>query len=547
MPKNIKIFVSCHKPSIVLKNNLIYPIQVGTALAKTKMPNMLHDNEGDNISTKNKMYCELTAQYYAWKNIEADYYGFFHYRRYFSFANKKFRENFDGVSCQKLNQQVIEKFGLTEENMRSLIEQYDVIAPTKAIVVNMHMQYCSATTQSKTDLDFCLNYICEHYPQMKKVVKQVSHCSKNYICNMFIMKKDIFHEYCEWLFDILSAHEKAMQLDHYDVQSYRVSGYLAERLCGIYLHWLKSKKDIKFKELQRIMFKQTDDSDLIKFENDVCPILINANSKTFLQSGVLANSIVKNANNQHSYAILVNDCGMKEYQLNYFKRLSLPSNIKLRVIKNKNLKNANKYKQIAETLPYLSKLILLDSSCVVNGDIYNLFEYGLSAEVGGVYDLQKIIKFGKTRLKNQAKKLSVERPYQKISSSVLVFDLQKLRESKQFATQVIDQKWCVEINEKQKVDEMLYAFAPHYIYNGYMESKKKPFIVAFKGKYIPQNNSLVENGYIYWQSAMESAIFEECLCKMIRHHKKIKKSVYDAILPKGTTMRLFVKTYIKKY
>ena len=53
----------------------------------------LHDNDGENISSKNPMYCELTAQYWAWKNADADYYGFCHYRRYFDFTNTPHREN----------------------------------------------------------------------------------------------------------------------------------------------------------------------------------------------------------------------------------------------------------------------------------------------------------------------------------------------------------------------------------------------------------------------------------------------------------------------
>ncbi len=64
---DIKIFVVCHKPSYVPKNPYLYPIQVGTALASNKLLGMLHDDEGDNISNKNKTYCELTAQYWAWK------------------------------------------------------------------------------------------------------------------------------------------------------------------------------------------------------------------------------------------------------------------------------------------------------------------------------------------------------------------------------------------------------------------------------------------------------------------------------------------------
>lgn len=43
---------------------------------------IFHDDTGDNISCKKRCYCELTAQYWTWKNIQADYYGFFHYCRY---------------------------------------------------------------------------------------------------------------------------------------------------------------------------------------------------------------------------------------------------------------------------------------------------------------------------------------------------------------------------------------------------------------------------------------------------------------------------------
>ena len=68
---DIRIYVVCHKPAYVPENPYLYPIQVGTALSGKKLPGMLHDDEGDNISERNKTYCELTAQYWAWKNEEA--------------------------------------------------------------------------------------------------------------------------------------------------------------------------------------------------------------------------------------------------------------------------------------------------------------------------------------------------------------------------------------------------------------------------------------------------------------------------------------------
>ena len=86
--KSIKILIACHKPTDFLCSDILQPIQVGAARAAVRLPDMLHDDEGENISALNPMYCELTAQYWAWKNLDCDYYGFFHYRRYLSFAGQ---------------------------------------------------------------------------------------------------------------------------------------------------------------------------------------------------------------------------------------------------------------------------------------------------------------------------------------------------------------------------------------------------------------------------------------------------------------------------
>ena len=42
------------------------------------------DNRWENISTKNPYFCELTGLYWAWKNLDADFIGLVHYRRYFT-------------------------------------------------------------------------------------------------------------------------------------------------------------------------------------------------------------------------------------------------------------------------------------------------------------------------------------------------------------------------------------------------------------------------------------------------------------------------------
>ena len=79
-----------HKKYWMPEDELYMPVQVGF----NEPLGFARDNTGENISEKNKNYCELTALYWGWKNLKADYIGLDHYRRHFSikrFGNKKER------------------------------------------------------------------------------------------------------------------------------------------------------------------------------------------------------------------------------------------------------------------------------------------------------------------------------------------------------------------------------------------------------------------------------------------------------------------------
>ena len=83
---NCKILIATHKEAEMPKFNIYEPIMVGAY----NKENIIYtpDNIGDNISNKNPMYCELTALYYGWKNIECDYLGLVHYRRLLMYKKK---------------------------------------------------------------------------------------------------------------------------------------------------------------------------------------------------------------------------------------------------------------------------------------------------------------------------------------------------------------------------------------------------------------------------------------------------------------------------
>ena len=84
--KNVKIIVATHKPYKMPDDEMYLPVHVGAA-GKDSI-GYQRDDEGENISSKNPYFCELTGLYWAWKNLNADYIGLAHYRRHFSNGKK---------------------------------------------------------------------------------------------------------------------------------------------------------------------------------------------------------------------------------------------------------------------------------------------------------------------------------------------------------------------------------------------------------------------------------------------------------------------------
>lgn len=264
MQKNIKLFVSCHKPGIhVPANGLVTPIQVG-ALGKAHLDGMLHDDEGDNISRKNFSYCELTGQYWAWKHVEADYYGFLHYRRYFNFSGQVYPIHhepfiFGDVVLERNDDEALRSIAFDEESMRRVIEGYDFIAPEAIATpdgVSVYEQYRMSTGHHIEDFDTVLDIIEHRHPEVWPSAQAYINQEKLYVCNMFVMRSELFHDYSSWLFSILEEHERLTDISHYTPVGRRVSGYLGERLCGIYLTYLRDK-GYAGKELQRVYFRDT--------------------------------------------------------------------------------------------------------------------------------------------------------------------------------------------------------------------------------------------------------------------------------------------------
>ena len=234
-----------------LDDGILLPIHVGKAISSQEL-NMQADNEVngqpcDNISDKNESYCELTALYWAWKNLkllypDVKYVGLFHYRRFLDFHKKRFL-----VSSVVLPENELKNYRINPEEIISILEGGKIIVTNElTFPMSLRLQYCSG-------------YVSEDYRTLKEIIKTQFHDyyddfinvmergNKFIRCNMFIMKYDDFMNYCEWIFAVLAELEKKVPWHYYSQSQKRLFGAIAERIFRVWLN--KNGMKLKFCDL----------------------------------------------------------------------------------------------------------------------------------------------------------------------------------------------------------------------------------------------------------------------------------------------------------
>lgn len=231
--KNIKILVATHKKfQMPQDTNLYLPVHVGKE-GKEAL-GYQGDNVGDNISTLNPYYCELTGLYWAWKNLDCDYLGLVHYRRYFTKKSQKYSDDIN-----------IDQVILSQKEIEEYLEQADVIVPKKRkyYIETLYSHY--AHTHDAIHLDVTREILSEFQPSyLESYDKIMSQCS-GYMFNMFIMNKQLSDDYCEWLFPIINELYERLDITNYSSFDARLFGRISERLFNVWL----DKKNVTVKEV----------------------------------------------------------------------------------------------------------------------------------------------------------------------------------------------------------------------------------------------------------------------------------------------------------
>ncbi len=238
---SIKIVVATHKKYRMPGDAMYLPLHVGAEGKTDEDGNPLDfgfvkDNTGDHISHWNPSFCELTGLYWAWKNLDAEYLGLVHYRRYFGFGKGK--DPFANI--------------LTYDEIKPYLGTIKVFVPKKRkyYIETLYSHY--AHTHYAEQLDETREIIREKYPDYVAGYDKVVLQRQGYMFNMMILVRPFFDDYCAWLFDILFELRERIRMEDLSTFQERFYGRVSEVIFNVWLdHQLESGR-LKQKEVMEI-------------------------------------------------------------------------------------------------------------------------------------------------------------------------------------------------------------------------------------------------------------------------------------------------------
>ncbi len=237
----VKILVSYIKPSFLFKSDILTPIHLGRAVAKSNSKdgvisdkdlcwlyeNCIGDDDFEgNISSANRRVGFFTGTYWAWKNYEKlgnpQYFGSFGYRR------------------------------LLDPSFLDQITEYDAIIPRELDFKISSIKKQITLFHGEEILTRMLECFKKVYPNEYNDFETYLNKTKGFFWELYVFKKEIFFDFCSWILPILQTCLQTTQikLPNNDL---RDIGFIMERLTGYYCFKLTNDKNLKILKTSMIL------------------------------------------------------------------------------------------------------------------------------------------------------------------------------------------------------------------------------------------------------------------------------------------------------
>jgi lipopolysaccharide biosynthesis glycosyltransferase len=546
-------------------NPLYMPIRCGAVLDKRKLkPNIRGDDTGDNISEKRLSYCELTVHYWAWKNVKADYYGFCHYRRYFSFKQPEKQTpnifanvEFDFFDDEMLSQINVNANFIIKEMNGSPIALTTLFDARNVNVSTVYEQYKTTPHLFVKDLDTLLEVIHDLSPEFDSAAEKYMQSHFFYPCNMFIMKKRLFFRYCEWLFPILAECEKRIDASAYSEEDLRGVGHLGERCLGIFYTYINQNEHITAVIFQRLLIlnPSVGIKPYPRFENQVT--VVTASSNYYIPyAGVMLKSLLEKTSPDRNYELCIlhtdiieaNKKKIKAMAENYPNVFVNFYNMAMDIYGFSfkcsewvgHISNETFYRTLLHKIfAAYNKVIYLDSDEIMRADVAGLFDTDIGNNllcacldpefIGMYYVYPESKEYTETVLK-------LREPQKYFQGGVLLINIRQLRKTfgdYELAEKAVSQtyRWVDQdvlnaacqggvvftdmawnVMTQHKWDRLgTIRCAPFAISKQYFAARENPKIIHYAGAEKPWFNPEMDFADEFWEVARRSPFYETLL------------------------------------
>ena len=542
MPATLKVLVCYHKPAKLFKDDVYEPIHCGRACCtlpaeemKWMLENMRGDDTGENISALGLHFAETSAIYWAWKNYEQlgnpDFIGVCHYRRLFA-----------------------------PEDLATFAD-YDIMAPIRKNWRARSVREIFLKHHGTTDLDEAVSMLTEQNPSCRESVETYLRLKEGYYYNMFIMRREIFYEYCEKVFSVLFRIHEKMDYARATYYNRRMPAFIAERLTGIFITGKERQGKVKKCSHRRV--EKGARMDVVpKFGGRGVAICLSVDDNYAPYLPVTIASIKANRTPGDLYEIYILDGGVTDvgkkrilslgddaFYVGFIDIDAYLENMDPSVFKlNAHFSVATYYRFfIPEIFRNFDRLLYLDCDLIAHHNIAELYRadmrgYALAA-VPSIGLHQALRGASDQRMRSYlTQKLNMRNLDSYFQAGVLLLDIQKLREMdftgkclkrlQEIGTplyvdqcvmnSVFDGEYCP-LEMKWNVSWHL----PYYSrslekelsaekYAEYFEARKDPWIVHYSGAIKPWKDTEVELADLWWMYARGTDHYEGLVLLTVR-------------------------------
>ncbi|MBZ7978228.1 DUF4422 domain-containing protein [Campylobacter sp. RM12654] len=587
----IKILVGYHKPATLLKSEILAPMHLGRAVMNEQskdaglsnndkewlLSNMIGDDTRDNISYLNRYFCEMTGIYWAWKNYDKlenpEYFGFMHYRRLFDFIgiskSLKINKSIGLSNIDFLDDELIERL-FNKNIIKSHINNNDFFI-FKSRKGNPYRHYkVTAEYLHIEDYDKCLEIIDNEFLEYKEASKVYNSGKIKYFCNMFVLPKEYFFKYCEFVFGVLFKLKDLINTDNYNNMEQRVFGYIAEWLTGIYFTYLKLHGH-KIKELDVLYVQNTQTNMVLKkiFDSNYIPIIFSCDDVYIPYLHVALKSLRDNMNVAKNYDVIILYNDIKENNIRDIVDNYSASNFNIRFYNVKYLLykyKANYYSCrhfsssmyyrifIPEIMVDYDKVIYCDCDAIFLDDITKAYNIDLDDNLIGAVKDFSVLKFKKMQ-KYITNTLNIDNLDNYFNSGFIIFDIKKCNEFDLInkCLELIKTKSNLKypdqdilnmiIKDKVKLIEPCWNVQNQIFMfdykNDFINYLSNPKFLHFTSSIKPWINPTIPNADIWWSYAKNTLFYEEILYECnINYNENNKIFNSDKILKNLLPYRL---------